>query len=330
MDLSIFIISFNTRDYLKNCVNSIYRSRTKYKFEIVVVDNNSKDQSADMVEAEFPAVLLIRNLYNYGFATAMNQAYRVANGKYVMSFNPDAEVFEDTIELALDYLENNPTVGKIGLATLDTDTLNLPHYRFNRIEMPHLFKIFGYKQASEIDMNSPMNVEWIFGTGLVIRRSILPLDHLYSENSFLFWEEFWLSEYIRQKGYQLHILPSVKILHHASVTFKKDPVKVFWARVLSHSHEWRVRKSYFGRGNANLNSGLFFLDNLIIYSVVKVKSFFVREDPFREIELLDRKARFLAGWKILTSSEKSIVQINLNAATFFNDGVTPPYPPVTP
>jgi hypothetical protein len=124
-------------------------------------------------------------------------------------------------------------------------------------------------------------------------------------------------------------LPSVKIFHHASVTFKKDPVKVFWARVLSHSHEWRVRKSYFGRSNANLNSGLFFLDNLIIYLIVKVKSFFVQKNPFRDVELQDRKARFLAGWKILTSSEKNIVSINTNAATFFNDGVMPPYPPVT-
>jgi GT2 family glycosyltransferase len=231
--------------------------------------------------------------------------------------------------LALDYLEHNPTVGKIGLATLDSDTLNLPHYRFNKIEIPHLFKILGYKESSASEMNSPLKVEWIFGTGLLIRRSILPEDHLYSENSFLFWEEFWLSEYIRQKGYQLHILPSVKIFHHASVTFKKDPLKVFWARALSHSHEWRVRKSYFGRANANLNSGLFFLDNLIIYSIVKIKSFFVQQNSFRDIELQDRKARFLAGWKILTSSERKIVRININAAAFFNDGVTPPYPPVT-
>src|SRR5688572_15065171 len=100
MDLSILIVSYNTKQYLLKSIASILNSRTSFSYEIIVVDNNSSDGSVSAIRDAYPQTHLITNKYNYGFATAMNQGYRVSNGKFLCSFNPDAELFENTLQFA--------------------------------------------------------------------------------------------------------------------------------------------------------------------------------------------------------------------------------------
>jgi GT2 family glycosyltransferase len=327
VDLSVLIVSYNTASYLKDCLNSIFRSRSQFTFEVIVVDNNSVDGTSDL-KIMYRQVRWIFNQYNYGFATAMNQAYRVSRGRYVMSFNPDAEVFEDTLHQALSYMEANPKIGKVGLATMNRGNVILPHSEFRKIETPHLIRMF--RQQKSKQANLPFSVDWIFGTGMIIRKSALPDDRLYDETSFLFWEEYGLSKYIRERGYELYILPHVRILHHISVTMKvPDENRIFWARLLSLSHQWRIRKQHYGRINALVNVLIGTADNMLLYIGLSLKSWLSAPDPVRMLERLDRKVQTKAHLRLLMSDEKGIVEINEEAVRFYNDGKMPVFPPVT-
>src|SRR3989304_8303303 len=89
MDLSICIVSFNTRDLLRDCLNSIFSSLTQYSYEVIVADNGSADGSSEMLAAKFPQVQGIQNTSNLGYTVPMNQALRAAAGRYLMQLNPD-------------------------------------------------------------------------------------------------------------------------------------------------------------------------------------------------------------------------------------------------
>lgn len=109
MDLSIIIVSWNTKDLLRDCLKSVYRETVKYSFEVIVVDNNSPDKSAEMVRAEFKETILIANNDNKGFARANNQGLKVAKGKNILLLNPDTVVLNGAIDKMMDFLLDNNT-----------------------------------------------------------------------------------------------------------------------------------------------------------------------------------------------------------------------------
>jgi GT2 family glycosyltransferase len=280
-----------------------------------------------MLRTQYPNVKLISNAFNYGFATAMNQGYHASQGKYIFSFNPDAEVFSNTLQDAISYMESHSTVGKVGLATINQNKVTLPYFEFEKYPEPHLLKM-ARARNEKLEHSKPFCVDWIFGTGLMIRRSALNVDRIYDEASFLFWEEYGLSKMIRANGFELHVLPDIKILHHASVSFKLDSKKIYWARLLGLSHEWRVRKEFYGRFNATVNLAICCVDSLIVFSALSGKQFFDGQNLIRKKEISDREARFKAAFKILIGSTKFISNIDREAKIFFNNGVYPVYPPV--
>src|ERR1700693_3643926 len=99
MTLSIIIVSYNTAEILLNCIGSVYAHAGSLEYEILVVDNNSSDGSAALVEERFPGVKVIRNDRNAGFAQANNQGYMVSNGKYVLLLNSDTIIKEGALEI---------------------------------------------------------------------------------------------------------------------------------------------------------------------------------------------------------------------------------------
>ena len=116
-DVSIVIVSWNTRDILRECVESIIRE-TRHRYEIIVVDNASSDGSAAMIETEFPQILLIQNNNNRGFAAATNQGLRVAAGRYLLILNPDTVILEHAIDKMIVWLDAHPDVGCAGCQVL--------------------------------------------------------------------------------------------------------------------------------------------------------------------------------------------------------------------
>ena len=99
MDVSIIIVNYNTKDLIKNCIDSIYEQTKDIKFEIIVSDNGSVDGSIEMIKSEFPNVILIENNANLGFGTANNRGLKIAKGKYIFYLNSDTVLLNNAVKL---------------------------------------------------------------------------------------------------------------------------------------------------------------------------------------------------------------------------------------
>lgn len=198
-DLSIVIVSYNTRDLLRDCLASIPGSCGPLSYETFVVDNASSDSSADMVEKEFPAAKLIRNHTNAGFAAANNQALRQATGRYVLLLNPDTVAHPEALHRLAAFMEANPRAGFCGprlrnfdgtnqmsagrFHTLLSDALpvlGLAHNPYSR-HLVDLHQMHGYEGNFRVD--------WLTGACLMVRAELVPSVGLLDEGYFMYFEE---------------------------------------------------------------------------------------------------------------------------------------------
>jgi len=168
MDLSIIIVSWNVKDKLRLNLQALFKSQGDFKFEVFVVDNNSKDGSAAMVRSEFPVALLIANSENLGFAKANNQAIKQASGKFILLLNPDMRVSADTLIKVLSWAKDNPAT-VIGCHLVDEKGQTVKQVRrfpkfFDQLlitlKVPHLIpgavnkylcSDFNYETAAKVD-----------------------------------------------------------------------------------------------------------------------------------------------------------------------------------
>src|SRR5208282_5049611 len=121
MDISVVIVAWKAKRYLELCLESLAEAPPRRSMEIIVVDNASADGTAEMVEARFPGVKLIRSSENLGFAKGNNVAIRQCCGRYIALVNPDVIVFPGCLDALADFLEANPKVGDVGPRVFNPD-----------------------------------------------------------------------------------------------------------------------------------------------------------------------------------------------------------------
>src|SRR5512133_1988333 len=126
MELSIIIVSYNAKDYLRNCLFSVLKAADGIACEIFVIDNNSSDGSREMLKEEFPGLNLIFNDQNRGFAAANNQGIRSCKGKKVLLLNPDTIVEPDCFITCLAFMDKHPDAGAVGVKMVNGNGLFLP------------------------------------------------------------------------------------------------------------------------------------------------------------------------------------------------------------
>ena len=144
LKLSIIIVSYNVRTYLRQCLSSIYLTANIQDLEVIVVDNYSHDQTCKMLEDEYPQVQLIQNNVNMGFAKAVNIGQSYSKGDFLCILNPDTLVSENTFMTLLNYIEKHPQVGCIGPKILNSDgTLQLASKRSFPHPLTAFFKFAG-------------------------------------------------------------------------------------------------------------------------------------------------------------------------------------------
>lgn len=226
VDLSILIVSWNVKELLRACLKSLFDNPpTPYTFEVIVVDNASLDGSAHMVKNEFPQVKLIQNDYNYGFAKATNQAYRLSTGKYIMTLNPDTIVGKDTLAKMIQFFETTPNAG----ALMPEEYLAPQYQKF--IQTPPFFQLIAFLIPrirpllfDTTKLEAPIQVNYLWGTGIVARREVLDSkDKFYDENLFMYGEELTFSEKIKKKGFLLYLVPNLGFHHYVEKSSTKSP-----------------------------------------------------------------------------------------------------------
>src|SRR3989339_1122584 len=120
-ELSIVIVSWNVKDLLKNCLDSIYKHQGDLSLEIIVVDNASKDSTINMIKDNFPQVQLITNINNLGFAAANNIGLLRSRGNYILFLNPDTIILKNALEKMIEFMKQNYQIGIAGCKHLNPD-----------------------------------------------------------------------------------------------------------------------------------------------------------------------------------------------------------------
>lgn len=235
------LVSYNTREQLRDCLAALLDEQPG---SIVVVDNNSSDGSADMVETEFPTVTVIRNHENVGFARAVNQALRGASAPFVLLLNPDAVMAPGSLRLLTDHLLANANVGAVGPAMKHPDgrLRVLPAGR-----QPTLWRVFthatglsrlggfssafdGWQHRAGVHDRAPLAVEWATGGCLLLRTDAVREVGVLSERWFLYAEDLEFCKRLTDGGWRVMHLPSAVVNHRfgSSTRNTTGPVDTRW------------------------------------------------------------------------------------------------------
>ncbi len=244
MKLSIIIVSYNVESFLMQCITSIKKSTISHEIDIIVVDNDSQDNSCEMVEDNFPEITLIKNQKNVGFSKAVNQGLSIFRTPFVCVLNPDALVEEDTFESILNWMKRFPKVGAVGPKVINVDgslqksckrSLPTP---FNAI--PKLLgldnllpknKWFGKYNLTYMDENLIHSVDAISGSFMLIRKEVIERVGYFDERFFMFGEDLDYSYRIKKAGFDVIYYPFVKVIHYKGESVKqssRDMIRVFY------------------------------------------------------------------------------------------------------
>ena len=236
MDLSIIIVSYNVRSFLRQALQTLLDASKGLETEIFVVDNNSIDGSKQMVRREFPEVKLICNPDNAGFARANNQALSRCKGRYILLINPDTIVRPDTLQKMVDFLDEHPEAGAAGCKILNPDgSLQLSCHRGFPTPRAALLKLTGLStlfphnprfasyNLSYLDPDQVHEVDVLSGSFMMVRREAVeqvgPLD----ERFFLYGEDIDWCYRIKKAGWKLFYAPVTEIVHFKGESAKRAP-----------------------------------------------------------------------------------------------------------
>jgi GT2 family glycosyltransferase len=224
-DIAILIVSFNTRDVLRECLLSVYREIASLRAQVIVVDNASSDGSPEMIELEFPEVELIRSAINLGFGPANNLGISAARGRYVVLLNSDAFLTEGSLRRSVAHMNNNPRTGLGGCRFVGRDGSWQPSSRMFPTVLGDLVvlsglaarfprsRFFGRADRTWADVLEPAEVDWVPGAYSIIRSDVLAVTGLFDPRFFLYYEEIDLCMRIKQRGYSVCYWPDVVVEH---------------------------------------------------------------------------------------------------------------------
>jgi len=232
--ISIIIVSWKIKDLLKKCLASVESAAAGLAVEIFVVDNASDDSTIEMVKSDFPAVRLIANRQNLGFAKANNLALRQASGDYVLLLNPDTELQPDILKKSIDFFQSRPAAGALGAKMSYPNGQPQPSVRrlpavwpilLMLLKLPKLFprlKSIANYLAVDFDYSREQTVEQIMGAYIFMPRRVLEQIGLLDERFFIWFEEVDLCRRLRDAGYEIWFNPEVELIHHGGKSFSQQ------------------------------------------------------------------------------------------------------------
>ena len=224
IDLSIIIVNHQTQDYLRRCLKPLSDHSHLNNKEIIVVDNNSADNSVDMVREEFPFVELICLDENIGFSRANNIGIRSSNGKFLLLLNSDTEVPQQALEQMLEYMKRNRDTGALGCRQLDSKgNLQLTFGKFPTLQREIIRKFLHSRLSTndplirdyvENKYNGEVEVDWVSGSCMLLRREALEAAGLFDPAFFMYFEDIDLCNRIRKADWKIRYNSQFSLLHH--------------------------------------------------------------------------------------------------------------------
>lgn len=231
VDLSVIIVSFNTRELTLACVQSLQECPCKGTMEIIVVDNDSHDGTVQALRDAFgDSIMLIDSEVNLGFATANNVALRRANGEFLLLLNPDTEVYDGTLDATLAFAESRSDAGIIGVRCIGCDgeqqsTLfkdkRLSEALINVVVPNQLMRrsrLLGRSRYHGLDLDQAQDVEIVAGCFMLVRRALYERVGGMDSSFFMYGEDAEWCFRARKAGWRVVYFPGARILHHGGVS----------------------------------------------------------------------------------------------------------------
>jgi GT2 family glycosyltransferase len=257
VDISIIIVSWNAKDYLCKCLESIYETKANLSVEIIVVDNDSSDGSPDAVEKRFPEVKLIRTGKNLGFAGGNNVGIKMASGHHVFLINSDVVLLDNTLVRLAEYLDTHPRVGIVsprilnGDGSLQHSCRQFPGFRNTICELvalPELFPrsplfsgTFMYWWAHDTERKVDVTV----GCFWAVRREALEQVGGLDETFFIYGEDIDWCKRFGQAGWEVVFFPGTQAIHYGGASSANAPIRFYLEMQKTTLQYW---EKYYGKG----------------------------------------------------------------------------------
>jgi len=221
-DISIVIVSWNTRDLLVECIESVYRTTTLPSFDIWVVDNASSDDSVQVLREKFPEVKVIQSASNVGFGKANNRAIKASKGKTVLLLNSDVVLTDGALDTMWRVFQEHPQVGVLGCTLIWPDGGVQDSW--------HTYIPFGPKLKKNLK-RLPDGLEealLIWAAFLLVRREVYDQVGVFDEDFVLFYEDFDWCWRVHKAGITIACYPEVRVLHGSRKSAGKLPSDTYW------------------------------------------------------------------------------------------------------
>lgn len=251
IDVSIIIVNWNTREYLLQCLESIYESTHQVTLEVIVVDNASSDRSAEAVRVAYPEIKVIVNESNLGFSKANNIGIRQSCGRYVCLVNSDIKVLDGCLDRMVDFMDQHDSVGALGPKTLNADhslRANCQHFPtlwnlFCRALFLHRIfpdtKLFNSGIMTYFDHESVIRCQVLPGCFFMVRRKALECVGLLDEGFFIYAEDKDWCRRFWNGGYEIAFLPEAEVIHYAGKSSSNAPVRFRVEKLKADMQYWK-------------------------------------------------------------------------------------------
>ncbi len=217
-DLSVIIVNYHTADFVSRCLTSILLQKDVC-YEVILIDNGSKDGIVEIAKNNFSWVKLIENEENLGFARANNQGAKMSGGRYIYYLNPDTQLEIGVFKKLIEYMDTHLEVGLAGTCLINPDgslqssvERRYPGQRYAGGELKHL----------------KGDIAWVLGASIIVRRTIVEILNGFDERFFLYGEDLDLCLMVRKAGWHIGFIPDAVVTHWGGGSERKNlPVEVW-------------------------------------------------------------------------------------------------------
>lgn len=254
-DVSIIVITYNSKQLVNECLQSLNQMSQGVNKEILVVDNGSNDDTSSFIKSTYPEIHLITLPTNIGFGAANNRAFSVARGRYILLLNSDAFLHEGALQKAIELMDTHPSVGIGGSRLVGRDGSWQPSARM----FPNLLNEFlrisglaakyptsrflGRAERTWAPQHQSASVDWVPGAFSIIRRELLKKIKGFDERFYLYYEEVDLCRKVRNTGCVINYWPEITITHYGGETCNKMETQNFSTEGMQII-EWELRSMF--------------------------------------------------------------------------------------
>lgn len=244
-ELSVIIVNYNGRRFLKECFDSLYSYLNGIAFEIIVLDNASADGSCEYIRSEYPNVILEASPVNHGFGKGNNKAVKLAKGDCLLLINNDTIVLDD-VKPALDFLKADESIGIIGINMLDANKNYLPVAG----KFPNVASMFQLKKLLLLGEEfrtgkfvcESYEVGWLGGSFLLLRKSTYEAVGGFDEAYFMYVEDVDFCKKIADKGLKRIFMPGLRYVHFIGFGNSRNPMLIKGYRIYISKHMSGLKK----------------------------------------------------------------------------------------